>query len=565
MNGVPDVSVIIAAYNAGGLVTRCVESVERQTLGTDALECVVVDDGSTDGTGEELDGLAATRPWLRVIHQDNSGGPAGPRNTGLDVARGRYVFFLDADDWLGEQALERMLAMATEHGSDIVLGRMVGSGGRTVPRTMFVRNQTDAPLFASRVYWALNPLKLFRRDFLEQLGLRFRTDLPVGQDQPFVATAYLRARRISVVADYDCYYADLRSDGQNNTRRPGGARRRLPFLRAMFELIPSEVPEGPDRDLLLRRHFQSEQREFLEHLGLEPDPRVRQEAFAVFRGFVRRWCGQGVLDGLPAGDRLRLELIRRGRMDEAIRAMRFHLDREPWTVHCEKGRAYADYPYFRDPELGIPDSFFDVTDELVLGHYVTEVRWSGARLRLAGAVRPDRYAMSPRARAWVLVRERDGDGEYRVPFEPGAAGDRLNPEWDERQRSEAAGFATAVAPLDAVLRGGLGVGVWDLYLEVEDEGVLWRTRMGARRAPGIETRRTRRTLMRFGGRDARVRTVEYYFTGGGGGLSLKVRRTPLRPRVLFTHLARPGSLRSGAHLVLVPPPLGALQRRLHRS
>lgn len=272
MTSPPDVSVVIAAYNAMPYLVKCVESVLEQSIGAERLEIIAVDDGSTDGTGEELDRFAARCPTMRVVHQENSGGPAQPRNVGLDLATGRYVFFLDADDWLGAEALERMVATADANGSDVVLGKMVGVGGRTVPLSMFRRNQPRTTVFDSNVYWALGPTKLFRRALLEDLGLRFDPRLTVGQDQPFTATAYLNASVISVVADYDCYYAVRRDDGGNNTSRPDGALRRLPFLRAVFDLLTREVEAGPKRDRLLRRHFQSDQREFLTHLLAETDP-----------------------------------------------------------------------------------------------------------------------------------------------------------------------------------------------------------------------------------------------------------------------------------------------------
>ncbi|MGW3630614.1 glycosyltransferase family 2 protein, partial [Streptomyces sp. NPDC005122] len=99
-------------------VTRTISSVAEQTIGTERLEVIVVDDGSTDGTAAELDRLAGVHPGLlRVVRQENSGGPAAPRNAGLDLARGEFVFFLDADDHLGPEALERMVAMAEENGT----------------------------------------------------------------------------------------------------------------------------------------------------------------------------------------------------------------------------------------------------------------------------------------------------------------------------------------------------------------------------------------------------------------------------------------------------------------
>lgn len=75
----PTVSVIIAAYNAMPYLTRCVTSVADQTIGRQKLEVIAVDDGSTDGTAEELDRLAGAYPkLLRVVRQENSGGPAAP-------------------------------------------------------------------------------------------------------------------------------------------------------------------------------------------------------------------------------------------------------------------------------------------------------------------------------------------------------------------------------------------------------------------------------------------------------------------------------------------------------
>ncbi len=143
----PHVTVVIAAYNAMPYLTRCVDSVLGQSLAPEAVEVVAVDDGSTDGTGAELDRFARLHPErVRVVHQENSGGPAAPRNTGIGLARGRYVFFLDADDYLGPEALERMAAMADENGSDVVVGKLVGVGGRTPPTSMFRRDQPDADL-----------------------------------------------------------------------------------------------------------------------------------------------------------------------------------------------------------------------------------------------------------------------------------------------------------------------------------------------------------------------------------------------------------------------------------
>ncbi|CAM5249626.1 glycosyltransferase [Streptomyces californicus] len=126
--------MIIGAYNAMPYLTKTLTSVVEQTIGRDRLEIITVNDGSTDGTGDELERFAAQYPGLfQVFHQENSGGPSAPRNKGLDNARGKFVFFLDADDYLGAEALERMLAMAEKNNTDVVLGKMVGVNGRGPP------------------------------------------------------------------------------------------------------------------------------------------------------------------------------------------------------------------------------------------------------------------------------------------------------------------------------------------------------------------------------------------------------------------------------------------------
>ena len=540
----PDVSVIVAAYNAMPYIRECVDSITAQSMPRDRFEVIIVDDGSTDGTGDYLDEHAAD---FQVVHQENSGGPAAPRNRGLELARGEYVFFLDADDYLGDEALERLLAMARRNDSDIVLGKMVGVGGRIVPKSMFRRDQPRTSVFASRVYWALNPLKLFRRDLIDRLGLRFDENLPVGQDQPFVATAYLNAEVVSVLASYDCYYARLRDDGGNNTQRADGAARRLPMLRAMFSLIPAAVPPGDDRDLLLRRHFQSEQREFLEHLAREPDPARRRAAFDPFAGFVRAWCGPSVYGPLPASDRLRLELIRRGDMDAAVDMMRFQLEDRPFEVHARGGRAYAGYPGFGE----LDDAFFDITDRLSLKHSIREARWLDDRFRFTGSIGIDRLPDPDGTVAAVLV-SRDGTVEHRLPTTTMAGTGLLDFSVDVDPRSD----------------GLLGTGQWDVFLDVTCQGVTRRARVGRHRDPSVTLDDGGRLVGSRG--DGTVRHVEAYFTKPYGNLSFDVgmNRETVSIDVPVTARRRRGAVTIGGVLPgvgLAPDAVGVVARRGDRS
>lgn len=105
----PDVSVVIPMFNAGGTLPRAVASVRDQR--GPSWELIVVDDGSTDGSGAAARSLLAGDARCRLIHRAN-GGLSAARNTGLAHARGRWVLFLDADDLLAPHALARLVAAA---------------------------------------------------------------------------------------------------------------------------------------------------------------------------------------------------------------------------------------------------------------------------------------------------------------------------------------------------------------------------------------------------------------------------------------------------------------------
>ena len=251
------VSVIVPVYNPGRSINRCIRSILGQSLPPDAYEAIFVDDGSTDETPARLDALAAEDPRVRVIHQENSGWPGKPRNVGVAAARGDYVFFLDQDDTLGPEALERMVAMADRNGSDIVIGKMVGHG-RSVPTRLFIKTRDRATLADTPLIDSLTPHKLFRRAFLEEHGVRFPEGRRRLEDHVFVVKAYFLARVISVLSDYPCYYHYRRQDGSN-----AGLQRVDPVgyygnLREVLGIVEAHTEPGPFRDSLLQRFARTE-------------------------------------------------------------------------------------------------------------------------------------------------------------------------------------------------------------------------------------------------------------------------------------------------------------------
>ena len=113
----PELSVIVPAYNVEKYLKRCLESISSQSH--QSLEIIVIDDGSTDRTSEVIEQFLQYDPRARCITQANSGLSAA-RNAGIDSAKGRYITFVDSDDWLESRMFEEMLALMKRGGLDIV-------------------------------------------------------------------------------------------------------------------------------------------------------------------------------------------------------------------------------------------------------------------------------------------------------------------------------------------------------------------------------------------------------------------------------------------------------------
>lgn len=209
-------SVVIPVYNVEKYLRECLDSVIRQTLRE--IEIICVDDGSTDSSVAILEEYAKNDPRIRVVRQAN-GGPSVARNAGLDLARGKYVYFLDSDDHI-DPDLCRMTWIASEyHQSDLLMFDLIMYGHRTnlekmkdMPNLRFSdvsrdcgRNRRDrdiASLFANVWVW----MKVFRADFLRENDLRFPEGVHRGEDLIHHWLSLIKARRIGILPAHLIFY-----------------------------------------------------------------------------------------------------------------------------------------------------------------------------------------------------------------------------------------------------------------------------------------------------------------------------------------------------------------------
>lgn len=236
--------MVLPVYNTEPYLAECMDSLLGQDLAPSELEIVAVDDGSTDGSGELLDKYAADHDHVVVFHQANSGWPGQPRNRATRASTGRYVFYMDSDDYLGGEALRRMCDYADEHDSDIVLPKMVPSDDRPGRWLLWSETQVDADLRLA--FKTLSPQKLLRRSLIEDHDLRFPEGMVRLEDGIVLARAYFFARRVSLLGGYDFYFKRLQDEAQNISKRainPAG------YVGSVREIMDSVRELCPDKTL----------------------------------------------------------------------------------------------------------------------------------------------------------------------------------------------------------------------------------------------------------------------------------------------------------------------------
>ena len=183
------ISVIIPVYNVAHYLDECVKSVVEQTY--QEWECILVDDGSTDGSGKICDEWIKRDERIRVIHQEN-GGVSKARNRGIEEAKGDYVVFVDSDDWLGKEHIEQLVNAPI---ADLVVSgvRQIGTDGACTEYcpscdNTFPFNGIGIHYIAelNKKFLLYGPVsKLYKASILESNHVRFPLDCSYGEDLQF--------------------------------------------------------------------------------------------------------------------------------------------------------------------------------------------------------------------------------------------------------------------------------------------------------------------------------------------------------------------------------------------
>ncbi|MBQ7198179.1 MAG: glycosyltransferase [Selenomonadaceae bacterium] len=213
----PAISVIIAMYNTEKYIAQCLESLLAQTF--QDFEVIVADDCSTDNSAAIVDSMTPQfEGRLKLIRlKKNSGFPGLPRNTAMSTAKGKYIAFLDSDDFYKPDALERFYNLAEQNDAEVIHAEKyftfneenIDKGVFTFQKGPYVEKPTfETDNIGERVinfvsyktlWWGIN--KLFRREFLTKNNIKFPNDITAWEDLVFAYHCILRSETYLRVPD----------------------------------------------------------------------------------------------------------------------------------------------------------------------------------------------------------------------------------------------------------------------------------------------------------------------------------------------------------------------------
>lgn len=207
----PLITVIVPVYNVEGYLNRCVESIANQTYRN--LEIILVDDGSRDGCPGLCDTWVKSDSRIKVIHKKN-GGVSSARNAGLDIACGEYIAFVDADDYIISNMLEKLINGAVLNNCDISICRVSSDESAPNEQAKVYENDVLSLYLSDSLCRPSVFAKLYSRQVIQ--GLRFDPSIKIGEDYIFNFYAFKNARRV-VMLEERLYYYELRENSAVHT------------------------------------------------------------------------------------------------------------------------------------------------------------------------------------------------------------------------------------------------------------------------------------------------------------------------------------------------------------
>lgn len=206
MNNSPFFSIIVPVYNVSQYLKRCIDSILSQLYGD--FELLLVDDGSTDDSGRICDEYAKKDNRIKVFHKKN-GGVSSARNKGIDEARGKYVVFVDSDDYILKDRLLQIMRLS-DNNPDMIVGYNASPADYKYVCKIIAKQDFDI-IRNVVVIWT----SAFRNKILKEANVRFDEKIWHGEDSLFILEFFDNCKTIIFTDEYGYVYEEGHKEGLN--------------------------------------------------------------------------------------------------------------------------------------------------------------------------------------------------------------------------------------------------------------------------------------------------------------------------------------------------------------
>jgi len=282
------ISIIVPVYNCEDYLKECLDGLLVQDI--DDYEIILVDDESKDSSGEICDFYAERFDNVRVIHQKNSG-PGGARNAGMDVARGKYILFVDSDDVVEQNCLGKIQRTAEANELDLlIIARDIFTDDeRTIINFKYVFKPTfgvnsvvSGIEFLKRgletnEYYPMVTFKLYRKEYLIENSIRFMPNI-IHEDDGFMFRATIRAKKVMSLEDQFYHYRMQGSSIMHTLvaeKRAEGFCSAIAQIGEVLEEVEGEWESSTEAYLVLRYIDMLAQNALVNYMLSDKESRIR--------------------------------------------------------------------------------------------------------------------------------------------------------------------------------------------------------------------------------------------------------------------------------------------------
>ncbi len=258
------ISFIVPVYNVEKYIERCIESIVNQTV--DSMEVICIDDCSTDGSLEVLNKFVKKYPVIKILRNEKNCGLGYTRNRGLEIASGKYVWFVDSDDWISDtDAACKVIDIADNDDLDMLIFGLIQEFENEELKTAYENYGSKIETYGERIilgedlfgiqikdnsFIAPVCFKLFKRDYLSAIGLKMPE--VIHEDIMFSALAMLYAERVKIISDkLYCYYRHQNSITTNNYNIGKKVAAYVYIVAELFDNLNKKDFKGTTKDALV--------------------------------------------------------------------------------------------------------------------------------------------------------------------------------------------------------------------------------------------------------------------------------------------------------------------------